>query len=168
MRCLGPSRIAAQTLHRPLSLEQLEDSMHGHGSPRPRARGHLALACALSLLAAQAAFADSSEIAALNAPFEDALPQAPSVAERLAVIRERIQRSLEYPPLARLLATDGEALVRFEIDAAGAPRNVRVVQSSGDGRLDASAVRAVEAASPLPWVYGSLEVPVHFELEQAD
>ena len=32
-------------------------------------------------------------------------------------------------------------------------RNVRIVRSSGDAQLDASAVRAVETASPLPWVY---------------
>jgi len=54
--------------------------------------------------------------------------------------------------------------VRFEIDRSGSAQNVRVVRSSGDDQLDTSAVRAVEAANPLPWVYGALEVPVHFEL----
>jgi len=66
-----------------------------------------------------------------------------------------------------LLDSDGDALVHFEIDRSGAARNVRIVRSSGYDRLDASAVRAVETASPLPWVYGPLEVPVHFELTDA-
>ena len=92
------------------------------------------------------------------------MPRGPSVADRLAIIREKIQNALEYPPLARLHDSDGDALVRFEIDRSGSAQNIRVVQSSGHDRLDTSAVRAVETASPLPWVYGPLEVPVHFEL----
>jgi TonB family protein len=120
-------------------------------------------ALALTLGFAAVASADSTEVAAVIVS-DDALPQGPSVADRLAIIREKIQNALEYPPLARLHASDGEALVRFEIDRSGVARTVRVVRSSGHERLDASAVRAVESASPLPWVYGPLEVPVHFEL----
>ncbi len=123
----------------------------------------LCVACAFALGFAGVATADSTEVAAVIVS-DDALPQGPSVADRLAIIREKIQNALEYPPLARLHASDGEALVRFEIDRSGVARTVRVVQSSGHERLDASAVRAVESASPLPWVYGPLEVPVHFEL----
>jgi len=105
------------------------------------------------------------ESATASAVFlDDAMPQGPSVAERLAIIREKIQQALEYPPLARLHDSDGEALLRFEIDRSGVARDVRVVRSSGHEQLDTSAVRAVQQASPLPWVYGQLEVPVHFEL----
>ncbi len=107
--------------------------------------------------------ADSAEVAAVNL-IEDAMPNAPSVADRLAIIRERIQAQVEYPPIARLYDASGETLVRFEIDRSGSAQNVRVVRSSGDDQLDTSAVRAVESANPLPWVYGPLEVPVHFEL----
>jgi len=106
---------------------------------------------------------DSAEVAAVILS-DDAMPRGPNIADRLAIIREKIQNALEYPPLARLHASDGDALVRFEIDRSGSAQNVRVVRSSGHDRLDASAVRAVEAAGPLPWVYGPLEVPVHFEL----
>jgi len=129
---------------------------------------------AFALTFAQIASADSTEVAGLIAAnsnegaaailFDDAMPNGPSVADRLAVIREKIQDALEYPPLARLLETDGDALIRFDIDPSGNAKNIRVVQSSGHDRLDISAVRAVETASPLPWVYGPLEVPVHFEL----
>jgi TonB family protein len=106
---------------------------------------------------------DSTEVAAVILS-DDAMPRGPSVADRLAIIRKKIQNALEYPPLAQLLESDGDALVRFEIDRLGTAQNIRVVQSSGHDRLDTSAVRAVETASPLPWVYGPLEVPVHFEL----
>ena len=109
--------------------------------------------------------ANSTEVAAVILS-DDAMPQGPSVAERLAIIREKIQGALEYPPLARLHDSDGDALVRFEIDRSGSAQNVRVVRSSGHDRLDTSAVHAVETASPLPWVYGPLEVPVHFELTE--
>ena len=112
---------------------------------------------------APATSVDSAEAAAVNLS-DDAMPQGPSVADRLAIIREKIQNALEYPPLARLHDSDGDALVRFEIDRSGSAENVRVIRSSGNDRLDTSAVRAVETASPLPWVYGPLEVPVHFEL----
>lgn len=107
--------------------------------------------------------ANSTEVAAVILS-DDAMPQGPSVADRLAIIREKIQSALEYPPLARLHDSDGDALVRFEIDRSGIARDIRVARSSGYQRLDTSAVRAVEAASPLPWVYGPLEVPVHFKL----
>jgi protein TonB len=70
-----------------------------------------------------------------------------------------------YPPLARSERLEGEALVRFDIDAEGTPRDVVLHRSSGRPSLDRAATRAVAAAAPLPWVYGRLEVPVRFALE---
>ena len=121
------------------------------------------IAPADSMEGAGIASGDSMAVAAVNLS-DDAMPQGPSVADRLAIIREKIQNALKYPPLARLHDSDGDALVRFKIDRSGSAENVRVVRSSGNDRLDTSAIRAVETASPLPWVYGPLEVPVHFEL----
>jgi len=118
---------------------------------------------AVTFAAAGSAVADSSEVAAVI-PSVDARPETPSVADRLAIIRQRIQSALEYPPLARLRKSGGDALVRFEIDHTGVAREIEVVRSSGYPLLDESAVRAVQNAKPLPWVYGPLEVPVHFEL----
>jgi len=138
-----------------------------------RAFGGVCIA-ALTLALAPAAFADSTEVAGVISTesaevaavnlIDDAMPNTPSVADRLALIREKIQAAVEYPPLARLYDSSGETLVRFEIDRSGAARDVQVVRSSGDDQLDTSAVRAVESANPLPWVYGPLEVPIHFEL----
>jgi protein TonB len=126
----------------------------------------LAFALAVFFAAAGSAAADSSELAAVL-PSVDARPAAPTVAERLAIIRERIQSVLEYPPLARLRESAGDTLVRFEIDHTGVAREIQVVRSSGYPLLDVSAVRAVENAEPLPWVYGPLEVPVRFELAES-
>jgi TonB family protein len=125
------------------------------------------LLLALAFLGA-AAPTSADEIAAAETAevrFVDAVPLGPSVAERLGVIRGRIQAALVYPPLARLHRVEGEALVRFEIGHDGAPREVQVFRTSGKPSLDRAATRAVAAAAPLPWVYGRLEVPVRFELE---
>ena len=94
----------------------------------------------------------------------DALPAAPSVAERLARIRERIQAALVYPPSARWRELSGVTHVRFEIDAAGRAREIETAGSSGHWLLDRAALRAVRDAAPLPYVWGRLEVPVHFDL----
>ena len=71
-----------------------------------------------------------------------------------------------YPPLARLRRLEGVALVRFAIAADGRPQELAVSGSTGHAILDRAALAAVEAAAPLPWVYGRLEVPVRFELSR--
>jgi protein TonB len=94
----------------------------------------------------------------------DAIPAGPSVAERLAEIRRRIQRSVVYPALARQRGLGGVARIEFEIDPGGFAREIRIADSSGYGLLDRAAERGVAEAGSLPWVYGRLEVPVRFEL----
>ena len=96
---------------------------------------------------------------------EDAIPPYPSVAERLGEVRRRVQKALEYPPIARLRDNTGETVVRFEIGPDGLARDVRVVHSSGLAPLDSAAARAVVAAGVLPRIYGPLEIPVRFELD---
>ena len=126
----------------------------------------LGFALALTTLA-KAGAQDAERVAAEDpalARVQDATPSGPSLEDRLAVIRDRIQRSLVYPPLARLHDSTGETTVRFEIGRDGRARDVRVVRSSGERALDVAAERAVVRAGVLPRVYGPLEVPVHFEL----
>ena len=96
---------------------------------------------------------------------EDAAPRGPSVDERLAEIRRRIQAALRYPPIARLRDAGGEARVRFEIGGDGRARDTRIAHSSGHHLLDAAALRAVVDAGVLPRVYGPLEVPVRFAID---
>jgi protein TonB len=117
---------------------------------------------ALCAAAPPPARAGTPERAAAGA--EDAVPTGPGVEERLAQIRERIQAAVAYPPLARLRRLEGVAQVRFSIAVDGSPRDLSVAGSTGHAILDRAALAAVRAASPLPWVYGLLEVPVRFEL----
>jgi protein TonB len=133
--------------------------------------GLAALLCAAVLSAAVQvpAEAPAQELAARGVAevrFVDAAPPGRSVAERLAEIRRRIQAALVYPRLARQQQLEGEALVRFDIDPDGTPREVELFRSSGMPSLDRAARSAVEHAAPLPWVYGRLEVPVRFELDR--
>ena len=94
----------------------------------------------------------------------DALPPAPGVEERLARIRERIQEVLRYPPSARWRELEGTTRLRFAIDAEGRAQDLETAGSSGYWILDRAAERAVQDAAPLPYVWGRLEVPVHFDL----
>ena len=96
----------------------------------------------------------------------DAVPPGPSVEERLEEIRRLIQAALDYPSLARWRDLHGATVVRFEIGNDGRAREIQVVRSSGEHLLDVAAARAVEEAGVLPWVYGLLEVPVSFALEE--
>jgi TonB family protein len=123
---------------------------------------------AAAFVAAGSGPAGADEFAALKTVevrVVDAVPQGPSVAARLAEIRRRIQAALVYPPLARMQRVEGEALVRFAIEHDGTTRDILLHRSSGKPSLDRAARLAVAAAEPLPWVYGRLEVPVRFELE---
>lgn len=104
--------------------------------------------------------------AEVQARFVDAVPRGPSALERLAEIRRRIQAAVVYPPLARHHRLEGQALVRFEIQRDGTPREIEIHASSGAPALDRAASKAVRRAAPLPWVYGRLEVPVRFAFDE--
>ena len=127
-----------------------------------RRLARLAATAFLLAAAALAARAEPAELA--RAAAENAVPLGPRVDDRLLVIRERIQAAVVYPPLARLRRLEGVAQVRFAIAADGRPQDLSVAGSTGHAILDRAALAAVEAAAPLPWVYGLLEVPVRFEL----
>jgi protein TonB len=128
-------------------------------------RRGLGLATLWLAAAGAAAAQDFAAAEAASVRFVDAVPAGPSVEERLEEIRRRIQAAVVYPPLARAERLEGEALVRFELDAQGTPRDVELHRSSGRPSLDRAATRAVAAAAPLPWVYGRLEVPIRFSLD---
>jgi len=52
-----------------------------------------------------------------------------------------------YPPVA---IGERRVLVQFVLDATGKPYNIRILSSSGDPNIDASATSAIEMASNLP------------------
>ncbi len=127
--------------------------------------GLILLALLLALTARGVAGAQGvPSVAAAPAPHSDAAPPAPSIEERLAEIARRVQSATRYPAIARARGVSGETLVAFEIDARGAPQAPRIVETSGNGALDRAALRAIENAAPLPFVYGAIEVPVRFTL----
>lgn len=144
-----------------------------HGAEGPVARvAPLVLALALSLFVAPAGSANEAQAQAraslpVRSPPVDVVPSGPSVEERLAEIRRRIQRAVEYPTRARKRGLEGVATVGFEIDRAdGRAREIQLVDSSGHPSLDRAAEQSVVRAGALPWVYGRLQVPVRFDLEE--
>lgn len=95
----------------------------------------------------------------------DGAPMGPSVAERLAVIRERLQAALVYPPHARRRGLEGVSRIQFVIGSDGLARDVATTASSGHHALDEAAERCAVDAGQLPRVLGRLEVPIRFSLE---
>lgn len=95
----------------------------------------------------------------------DAVVRGPSLEERLAEIRRRIQQALVYPASARRRGLAGVSELEFVIGVHGRAEQVRLVESSGHRILDRAARRSVAAAGVLPRVYGRLRVPVRFDLE---
>ncbi len=96
----------------------------------------------------------------------DAVPRGPSVEDRLAEIRRRIQQALVYPASARQRGLTGVSELEFVIGVGGLAEDVRLVDSSGHPILDEAAQRSLQAAGVLPRVYGRLRVPVRFDLEE--
>jgi protein TonB len=132
---------------------------------RPMAFAALLAIAALGAPGARAG-AESIEIGAVRAVAQDAVPPGPPLDDRLRAIRARIQAAVVYPPLGRMRRLEGVAQVRFAIAADGQPRGLAVAGSTGHAILDRAALAAIEAAAPLPWVYGLLEVPVRFALSR--
>jgi TonB family protein len=88
--------------------------------------------------------------------------------EYLDRIRGLIQGAVRYPPLARKRRLEGEVLAGFSIDGGGAPRDIRVLRSSGHGILDRAVIRIIRRASPYPVTDATVEVPVVFRLRDGD
>jgi TonB family protein len=142
-----------------------------HSSPTvpsvPSLQG-IALVLLVALLGSAGA-ARAGDLPAVSArSSEDARVPKPSLAQRLARIREQVQRARSYPPIARKRGIEGETQVAFEIGFDGVPFDIATESSSGSGALDRAARQAVERAGTLPWVYGRVTVPVHFQLRDPD
>mgnify|MGYP000281677152 CR=1 FL=1 len=75
--------------------------------------------------------------------------------------------------VSRRLGEEGRVLLAVQVDADGAPRQVRIARSSGYPRLDAAALAAVEKWRFVPARQGehsvaaSVNVPIHFRLDDA-
>jgi TonB family protein len=132
-------------------------------------RNRAALACAIFVCTALPATADSLPAVSARVPsrVEDAMPSGPTVAERLDEIRRRVQEAVRYPAISRERGIGGEVLIAFEIGPDGLPFEITAAASSGSGALDRAAIRAVERAGQLPYVFGRITVPVRFRVREA-
>lgn len=89
------------------------------------------------------------------------------VAHRFDEVRTRVQRALEYPPMARRMGWTGRVVISLRVRLDGSVADVAVIESSGRRLLDQGAVDAVLRAAPFPPppVEADLKVPVTFVLE---
>jgi TonB family protein len=86
-------------------------------------------------------------------------------AEQWAVIESQIERSKNYPRMARERGIQGVVRVRFKLKPSGEVDRVEIASSSGYDVLDAASVKTVYRASPMPYVNGWLEVPMTYVLK---
>jgi TonB family protein len=70
--------------------------------------------------------------------------------ENFSYIRDRIQKRVVYPKIARQMGWQGRVKVSFIIFADGFAKDVNIIQTSGIEVLDMSAIKAVKDASPFP------------------
>jgi colicin import membrane protein len=61
-----------------------------------------------------------------------------------------LERAKNYPPGARERHAMGHVVVAFSIDDNGQPRNISMLESSGEGDLDTEAVAMISRAAPFP------------------
>lgn len=81
------------------------------------------------------------------------LEQDGETAAAVAAIKNALSAKWQRPPSAR---NGMEVLLQIQLLPGGEVRSVAILKSSGDKALDASAVSAVENASPLPVPSGEL------------
>ena len=65
-------------------------------------------------------------------------------------VRSRVWRYARYPASEGRRGSKGTPRVAFTITATGALKNLRLVKSSGNARLDKAAISAVKRAAPFP------------------
>ncbi len=86
-------------------------------------------------------------------------------AEQWAVIESAIERSKNYPRMARERGIQGVVHVRFKLRPSGDVEAVEIVKSSGYDVLDSASIRTVYRAAPMPYVNGWVEVPMAYILK---
>lgn len=79
-------------------------------------------------------------------------------------LRAAIERSLQYPPVARKRGFEGTVVVRFTVNDRGMPQGITVVEGSPYRILNEEAALTVHRAAPLPQVRGTVEIPIIFRL----
>jgi len=86
-------------------------------------------------------------------------------SEQWALIEAAIERTKNYPRLARERGIQGVTLVRFKLKPSGDVESTEILKSSGSEILDAASIRTVYNAAPMPYVHGWIEVPMAYVLK---
>jgi len=85
--------------------------------------------------------------------------------EQWSLIVSAIERTKNYPRLARERGIEGEVRLRFKINSEGAVEKIEILESSGSEILDNASVRSVYQAAPMPAVSGWIEMPMKYILK---
>jgi TonB family protein len=85
--------------------------------------------------------------------------------EQWSLIVSAIERTKNYPRLARERGTEGVVHLRFRLRPEGSIEKIEIMESSGSTVLDRASIRAVYLAAPMPYVQGWIEVPIAYVLK---
>ncbi len=85
--------------------------------------------------------------------------------EEWAAIATAIERTKNYPRIARERGIEGVVKLRFRLASSGTVEKIEIVQSSGYAVLDNASIRAVYRAAPMPYVNGWIEMPMRYVLK---
>ncbi|MCI0408311.1 MAG: energy transducer TonB, partial [Acidobacteria bacterium] len=83
------------------------------------------------------------------------------------LLRDRIERAKQYPSDARRQGMEGTTEVQFQVAKDGSVKEVMVVRSSGFPILDHASVETIKRAAPLPFVPGTIRLPITYRLREA-
>ena len=95
---------------------------------------------------------------------EDA--KAGYLREHFTYIRDRIMNNISYPQTARKMGWSGKVTISFVICENGDAEDIKIIQSSGFGILDRSAVETVKKVLPFPEppLRAEIVIPVVYRL----
>ena len=82
-----------------------------------------------------------------------------------ALLAAALERTKDYPRLARERGIEGVVRLRFSLSPTGAVEKVEILRSSGHEILDSASIRAVYRAAPMPYVRGWVELPMAYVLK---
>ncbi len=93
-------------------------------------------------------------------------PQERYLSAHFLYIKDDIQRSINYPKMARRMGWEGRVVLSFIICKNGEVTDIKVVKSSGYAILDKNAVSTIKQSAPFPKppVRAELTVPISYRL----
>lgn len=89
------------------------------------------------------------------------------ITENFSYIRNMVMKKISYPFSAKKMGIHGRVTVSFVVTDSGCVEELKVVESSGHGILDDSAVEAVKQAEPFPKPMAAVKIilPITYRLE---